>query len=96
MFIALLASIGSNASSHTKCVSLSNQKYNIQPTIIYLRPNEHNQELPYYLFAVKLDKCAGSCNTLNGLSNRVCVPNKTEDLKIHVFNMITGKNEPKI
>ena len=31
------------------------------------------------------------CNTLNDLSNRVCVPNKTEILNIHVFNMITEK-----
>ena len=25
----------------------------------------------------------------------VCVPNKTEDLNLSVFNMITGKNESK-
>ena len=46
-----------------------------------------------YPFAVKLDKFVGSCNTLNDLSNKVCVPNKTKDLNIHVFNMITRKNE---
>ena len=33
---------------------------------------------------------------INGLSNIVCVPNKTEDLNIHVFNMITGINETTI
>ena len=37
----------------------------------------------------------GSCNTLNDLSNRVCLRNKTEDLNIHVFNMITGKMNQK-
>ena len=42
----------------------------------------------YNPFVVKLDRCVGSCNTLNDLSNTVCVPNKTEDLNIHVFNMI--------
>ena len=42
-------------------------------------------------FAVKLDKCVGSCNSLNDLSNRVCVPNKTEDLNKHVLSMIAGK-----
>ena len=42
---------------------------------------------------VKLDRCVGICNTLNGLSNEVCVPNKTEDLNLSVFNMITGTNE---
>ena len=30
----------------------------------------------------------GPCNTFNDLSNRVCVPNKTEDLNLSVFNMI--------
>ena len=48
-----------------------------------------------YPFAVRLDRYIGSCNTLNNLSNKVCVPLKTEDLHIHYFNVITGKNESK-
>ena len=48
-----------------------------------------------YPFAVKLDRCVGSCNTLNDLFNKVCVPNKTEDLYLSMFNMITGINELK-
>ena len=92
MFIVLLTSIVS-ASIHTKCISINNQKCEIQPALINLHPNKYSQELHYYLFAVKLDKCVGSCNTLNDLSNKVCVANKREDLNIHVFDMITGKNE---
>ena len=30
-------------------------------------------------------------NTSNGLSNKVCIPFKIEDLNINVFNMIIGK-----
>ena len=67
----------------------------IQPTLINLHPNEYSQELHYYPFAVKLDRCVGSCNTLNDLSNKVCVPNKTKDLNLSVFNIITGINESK-
>ena len=89
MFIVLITNIV-NASNHIKCVSLSNQKCEIQPTLINLHPNEYNQELHYYPFAVKIDRSVGSCNTPNNLSNKVCVPNKTENLKIHVFNIITG------
>ena len=91
MFIVLLTSL-INASSHTRCVFLSNQKCKIQPTFINLCPNEYSQELHYS----PLDRYVGSCNTLNDLSNKVCVPNKTEDLNIHIFNMITGINESKI
>ena len=78
-----------NSSNHTKCVSLSNQKCEIQPTLINLHPNEYSQELHYYPFGIKLDKCVRCCNTLNELSNKVYVPNKTEDLNMHVFNLIT-------
>ena len=87
MLLVLLTNI-INASNHTKCVSLSNQKCEIQPTLIDLHPNQYSQELHYYPFVVKLDKYVGSHNALNDLSNKVYDPNKTEDLNIHVFNMI--------
>ena len=77
MIFVLLSNIV-NGSSHTKCVLLSNQKCKIQPTLINLHPNEYSQELHFYPFAVKLDKCVGS--RLKHYSNKLCVPNKTEDL----------------
>ena len=61
-----------------------------------LPPNEYSQEFHYYPFAVKLDRCVESCNTLNDLSNKACIPSKTEDLNISVFKMITRINESKI
>ena len=88
MIIVLLSSIV-NASSHRKCTSLSNQKCEIHPTLINLHPDEYSKELHYYPFAVKLDKCVGSCNNLNDLSSKVFVPSKTEDLNLSVVNMIT-------
>ena len=45
---------------------------------------------------VDLDRCVGNSNILNDLSNRVCVPNKTEDLNLSIFNIITGINKSKI
>ena len=69
-----------SATNHTQSVSLSNQKSKTQPTMINLHPNEYIQELHYYPFKVNVDICVGSCHTLNDLSNKVCVPNKTEDL----------------
>ena len=64
ILIALLTAIVS-PSNFKKCVSLSNQKCIIQPTVINLHPNEYSQEFQYYPFAVKLDRCVGSCNTVN-------------------------------
>ena len=93
MLFRLLAGVAVNASSHKNCVSLSNQKCNIQPTLTNLHPIEYSQELQYYPFTVKLDKCVESCNTLNDLSNKVCVPNEKQCLNLSLFNMITGTNE---
>ena len=81
--------------NHTKCILLSNQKCMVQPSFINLHPNEYSQEFHYYSFVIKLHRCVGSCNTLNDLSDKICVPNKTEDLNLSVFNMITRINESK-
>ena len=43
MFIGVISSIV-NASNHTKCVSLSNQKCEIQLTLVNLRSNEYGQD----------------------------------------------------
>ena len=63
----------------------------IQPTVINLHPNEQSQQLHYYPLAVKSNRCVGSCNTLNDLSNKVYLPNKTEDSNLTMSNMILGK-----
>ena len=79
MFLVLLSNVV-NGPNHTKCVSLNNQKCITQPALVNLHLNEYSQELHYYPFVVKLDRCVGSYNTLNGLSKKGHVPNKTEDL----------------
>ena len=71
VFIRLLTGIVS-AFNHAKWVSLSNQKCITQSSLIKLHPNEYSQEFNYYPLVVKLDRCVGTCNTLNDLSNKVC------------------------
>ena len=66
-----------------------------KPTFINLHSSVYSQELRYYPLAAKLDRSVRSYNTLNDLSHKVCVSNKTEDLHIHFFN-IAGINESKI
>ena len=92
MFVELLISIV-KAPNQTKCVLLSNQKCDIQPTFLNLHPNEYSQEFHYYTF--ELENCVKICNSLNDISNNESLPNKTEDLNLNVFNMVTGINESK-
>ena len=69
---------------------MKNAKFNL----LLLDPNEYNEKFLYYPFSVKLERCVGCCNTANDLSNKTCVPSKT-DLNLSVFNVIAGINELK-
>ena len=88
LYYCVLVSIV-NTPDRIKCVSLNNQQCMTQPFLFDLHSNKYIEGLRCYPFAVNLDRCMGSSNTLNDLSNKVCVPNKTEDLNWSVFNMIT-------
>ena len=88
MFIALLSFSGSLA---TKCVSLNNVPCMIMPTLIDLNPVKLN----YHPFMISLDKCSGSCSSVDDLSTKKCVLNKTKDINVNVINIITNIIEAK-
>ena len=62
-----------------------------RPTLFYLNP----VELKYHPFMISLDKYSGSCNSVDGLSTKICIPNKTKDTNYKVFNVITNNTEAK-
>ena len=53
----------------------------------------------HYLLMINLERCGGSCDGLSSricACNKICVPNKTEDVNLNIFNMITQINESKV
>ena len=52
-------------------------------------------ELKYCPFMIILDKCSGSFNSVKYFCTKICVPNKTKDINVKVFNMIANRNEAK-
>ena len=63
----------------------------IRPFLIDLNPIE----LKYHPFMINLDKCSGSCNSVDDLYTKICVPTKRKDVNVKVFNMITNTHEAK-
>ena len=88
VFIPLLSFSRSLA---TKCVSLNNEPH----MIIHFLIDLNLFEFKYYSFMISLDICNGSCNSVNNLSMRICIPSKRKDVKVKVFNMITSRNKAK-
>ena len=99
VFMALL-SFGESLSSiddtpdHVKCISLNNQQCMTQLTFINLHPNEYIEGLHYSPFTVNLDRCMRGV-TLLVIFNKVCIPNKLEDLNGSVFIMVIKINDSK-
>ena len=50
---------------------LSNEPCMTRPTFIDLNPDKYNIGLHYNSFMVNLDRCNGSCNTLDDPSGRI-------------------------
>ena len=79
MFIVLLTFSDSLA---TKCLSLNDEPCMVRHNLIHLNLGE----LRYHPFMISLDKCTGSCNSI---SPKICVPKKTRNINVKVFNTIT-------
>ena len=88
MFIALLSLSESLA---TKWVSLINELCITRPTVIHL----NTVELNYYPFMISLYKCNGSCNAVDDLFTKICVPSKTKDVNVKEFNVTIRINKIK-
>ena len=83
VFIVLLSFSESLA---TKCMSLNSEPCMVRLTLIDSNP----VELKYYPFMFSLDKCSASCNSVDDLSIKICVPSKTKDVTVKVFNIIAN------
>ena len=66
--ISLLSIIKTKA---LECVSVVNQKYMPRPKILDV--NEAVGEALFYLYNVQVNKCSGSCNTLDNPMAKLCV-----------------------
>ena len=89
VFVTLLSF---SRSLTTKCMFLNEESCTTRSTLIDLNPVVLN----YYPFMISLDKCSESCYTVNDLSTKICVPNKTKYVNGNVFNIITRVNEAKM
>ena len=76
-----------------ECVSVVNQKCMPRPKILDV--NEGVGEALFYPYNVQVNKCSGSCNTLDNLTEKLCVPNVIKGLNIKVHNFLTMLNETR-
>ena len=49
----------------------------------------------FYPYSIKINKCKGSCNTINDPYAKICVPEKIKNTTVKVFNLMLRTNETR-
>ena len=64
--------VGYNLSSANslECVSINNQECKVRPEIVSV----NSKEPVFFPFSIRTGKCSGSCNNINDLYAKLCVP----------------------
>ena len=76
-----------------ECVSLTNRKCMPRPKILDV--NEGVGEALFYPYNVLVNKCSGSCDTLDNPMAKLCVPNIIKRVNIKVYNFLMRLNETR-
>ena len=74
-------------------LSVINQKCMPRPKILDV--NEDVGEALFYPYNVLVNKCSGSCNTLDDSMVRLCVPNIIKRINMKVYNFLMRLNETR-
>ena len=72
-------------------VSMNNQESKIGPEIINLNTNEPL----FYPYNIKINKCKGSCNTINHPYAKIYVSDNIKNTNVKVFNLMSRTNETR-
>ena len=71
---------------------MNNQECKIRTEIINLNTNEPM----FYPYSIKINRCKGSCNTINDPLTqyaKICVPDQIKNTNVKVFNLLSRTNE---
>ena len=92
IFISTIAFFGSLSSVNPlECISMNHQECKVGPEIV----NVNSNELLFYPFSIRTSRCSGSCNNINDLYAKLCIPDVVKNLNIKVFNLTSRTNETK-
>ena len=71
------------------CISMNNQDCTTRPQVI----NFNGDESVFFPFNMETSNCSGSCNSINYLNAKICVPEIIKNLNVKVFNLMSRTNE---
>ena len=76
-----------------ECVSVTNQECMPRPKIIDV--NEGVGEALFYPYNVLVNKCSGSCDTLDNPIAKLCIPSMIKRINMKIYNFLMMLNETR-
>ena len=70
---------------------MKNQECKTRTKIIDVNSNKP----VFYPFSIKVNKCGGSCNSINDPYAKLCVPDSVKNKNVKVFNLMSRINETR-
>ena len=89
----LISSFGIIKTKSLECVSVVNQKCMPRPKILDV--NEGTGEDLFYPYKVLVNKCTGSCNTLDNPMSKICIPKIIKNVNMQVYIFLMRLNETR-
>ena len=91
-FFTGLAFLSTLTSVNTlSCISMNNQECELRPQIV----NVNGAGPVFFPYSVETSKCSGSCNNINNLLGKLCVPDVVKNLNVKLLNLVSGTNETR-
>ena len=91
VFVLGLTVLSSSITGALKYVSMHNQECKVRPEIVEVSSNNPI----FYSFSVKINRCSGSCNSINDPYAKICVPDVIKNLNVKVLNLMSRSNESR-
>ena len=70
---------------------MNNQEFKIRLKIINVNTNDRI----FYPYSITMNKCEGSCNTINDPYAKLCGPDAIKKINFEVFNLMSRTNESR-
>ena len=70
---------------------MKNQECKIRSKII----DVNTDEPLFYPFSIQVNKCSGSCNSINDPYAKLCVPDVVKNINVEVFNLMSRINKTR-
>ena len=90
-FVLGLIILSSSITGALNFISINNQECKVRPEIFDVSSNN----LIFYPFSLKINRCSSNSNSINDPYAKICVPVVVKNLNVKVLNLMSRTNETR-